>query len=494
MRINRPPRTSFGALNLIFALIVGSASLPAQSPIRFCLSPDIDISLGELAVSDKMIVIDLGGGNYTDGGAPLMGPLQALDHRANSTLVCLESVAGLEADKVVSTALPVFITDGAPADELPSGLVLGGGIASALADQSGQSAGLRCDALTIVQQPNGDSLILLSWDTSVTLPGNSLVDYEVLWGAGEIFFDGSEAGVDPALDLDAAHYLATEDALLLSFDASGVLGNVAFDDEDVLRFDRSQKTWTMAYNASNRNAAWESADLTALFVDRAQVVESTPPVITSITPNFVAARVSPLRIEVDVANLCSASQVEVTQRVSSECLASLTDGDPETLTLDPAPTRPPPVFAAQNQALTSITVELPASVLTNRNCSEQNPDVKSIVVVNPSSPGDCATVAGRSQPQPFFVTTASVPITPNSMGPALTQAGVVNAASFLAGGVSPGEIVSLFGSDLGPAVGLQPEGFDPDTGLLATTLGAVSVSFNGVPAPLFFVRQDQINL
>ena len=58
------PRTSFGALNLIFALIVGSASLPAQSPITFYLSPDIDISLGELAVSDNMIVVDLGGGNY----------------------------------------------------------------------------------------------------------------------------------------------------------------------------------------------------------------------------------------------------------------------------------------------------------------------------------------------------------------------------------------------------------------------------------------------
>ncbi len=46
---------------------------------------------------------------------------------------------------------------------------------------------------------------------------------------------------------------------------------------------------------------------------------------------------------------------------------------------------------------------------------------------------------------------------------------------------------------MGPTTGAQPTGFDPATGLLGSTLAGVSVMFDGQPAPLFFVRADQIN-
>jgi len=85
------------------------------------------------------------------------------------------------------------------------------------------------------------------------------------------------------------------------------------------------------------------------------------------------------------------------------------------------------------------------------------------------------------------------PAEPGPPRPAFTQAGVVSAASFLPGGVAPGEIVSIFGSDMGPLTGVSNGGFDPDTGGLGTTLGGVTVTFDGQPAPLFFVRNDQIN-
>jgi len=78
--------------------------------------------------------------------------------------------------------------------------------------------------------------------------------------------------------------------------------------------------------------------------------------------------------------------------------------------------------------------------------------------------------------------------------PAITVAGVVNAASFAGGGVAPGEIVSLFGSNLGPSAGVSNGGYDPNTGALPTALGEVGVSFDGQAAPLFFVRNDQINV
>jgi len=77
--------------------------------------------------------------------------------------------------------------------------------------------------------------------------------------------------------------------------------------------------------------------------------------------------------------------------------------------------------------------------------------------------------------------------------PAFTASGVVHAASFLAGPIAPGQIVSLFGSNLGPAaaVGLA---LDAATGRISTTRGGVTVLFNDVAGPLFFVRQDQINV
>ncbi len=71
--------------------------------------------------------------------------------------------------------------------------------------------------------------------------------------------------------------------------------------------------------------------------------------------------------------------------------------------------------------------------------------------------------------------------------------GVTSAASFLPGHVAPGQIISIFGVNLGPATGVSAA-LDPATGKLATTLGDTTVLFNNIPGPLFFVRQDQINV
>ena len=77
--------------------------------------------------------------------------------------------------------------------------------------------------------------------------------------------------------------------------------------------------------------------------------------------------------------------------------------------------------------------------------------------------------------------------------PVFTSAGVVNAATFVAGAVAPGQLVSIFGTNLGPADGVGLV-VDPATGRLATTRAGVTVLFNDVPGPLFFVRRDQINV
>ena len=75
--------------------------------------------------------------------------------------------------------------------------------------------------------------------------------------------------------------------------------------------------------------------------------------------------------------------------------------------------------------------------------------------------------------------------------PTLTAAGVANAASYASGSVAPGEIVTLFGSALGPAnlAGLQLT----NPLLVANALAGVHVLFDGVPAPMIYASAGQVS-
>ena len=72
--------------------------------------------------------------------------------------------------------------------------------------------------------------------------------------------------------------------------------------------------------------------------------------------------------------------------------------------------------------------------------------------------------------------------------------GVANSATFKAGGISPGEIVSIYGGpgvSLGPAtpVGLQLT----SAGLVSNQLGGTQVTIGGVAAALTYVSSSQVN-
>ena len=72
--------------------------------------------------------------------------------------------------------------------------------------------------------------------------------------------------------------------------------------------------------------------------------------------------------------------------------------------------------------------------------------------------------------------------------PSVASGGVLNGASFLQGqAVAPGSAVSIFGTGLAAAV--VPASTVP----LSTSIGATSVTFNGIPAPLYFVSAGQVN-
>ncbi|MEK7405329.1 MAG: glycoside hydrolase family 99-like domain-containing protein [Acidobacteriota bacterium] len=68
---------------------------------------------------------------------------------------------------------------------------------------------------------------------------------------------------------------------------------------------------------------------------------------------------------------------------------------------------------------------------------------------------------------------------------------VVNAADYSTGAVAPGELVTLFGSGLGPE---NPTTLQLDTdGRVARLLSGVRVLFDGLPSPLIYVQARQVN-
>ena len=70
--------------------------------------------------------------------------------------------------------------------------------------------------------------------------------------------------------------------------------------------------------------------------------------------------------------------------------------------------------------------------------------------------------------------------------------GIANAAGgSLAGRLAPGELISIYGLHLGPMTPVAAA-FDA-AGFLPTTLGGVQVTINGIPAPLLYVSDTQIN-
>jgi uncharacterized protein (TIGR03437 family) len=74
--------------------------------------------------------------------------------------------------------------------------------------------------------------------------------------------------------------------------------------------------------------------------------------------------------------------------------------------------------------------------------------------------------------------------------PAVRLDCAINAASYRAGTVTPGMIVTLFGLGIGPGEGVIAP---LENGKLPTSVGGVRVLFDGVPASLLYVREDQIN-
>ena len=80
----------------------------------------------------------------------------------------------------------------------------------------------------------------------------------------------------------------------------------------------------------------------------------------------------------------------------------------------------------------------------------------------------------------------------NSSIPTYSLACAGNSASLQIGPISPGELITVFGSGLGPQQGVQANVVPGN--LYPTSMANVQVTFNGTPAPLLWVQDAQINV
>jgi uncharacterized protein (TIGR03437 family) len=147
-------------------------------------------------------------------------------------------------------------------------------------------------------------------------------------------------------------------------------------------------------------------------------------------------------------------------------------------------------------AFTTTTTSNPAGLITvtpsSGTISGSNPATLAIGL----SPTVLATLAAGSYSGTVTISTAnggSQTLTVNltvqpTPPPAIST--ILNAASFTPGAVAPGELVSLFGTNIGPTT---PVGLTNTSGMVPTTLGNTMVTFDGVPAPLIYVSSGQVN-
>ncbi len=263
------------ACSLAAVLLVRSAVLSADAGIPyFAYSTDVTVNLDGWQVDDEGIVTEEAG--VVTGISGIPGAPQAdLDamHENDDGSILLVSV-----DSTVTLPCPPGPMTFGPGDVINFLTCL----KAFSADDLGLS-GVDVDAVSMIEDD-----LLLSFDVSVTLGSVEADDEDLvrwLYPGAALFFDGSAAGVPPELDLNAAHLLRNGH-LLLSFDGSGTVGGIDFDDEDILEYDPAGSTWQLAWDGSARHPN----ELPPADIDALVVFEHSPTVTPTDTQTATRTR------------------------------------------------------------------------------------------------------------------------------------------------------------------------------------------------------------
>jgi hypothetical protein len=240
-------------LTCAVSLLVGGTAL-AQPPIdSVSISPDVDVGLAGTFAADEDVAVDNLLGVVLPaslGSIPKNAAVKAYHLLANGEqLFALDTTAYLPGPLLVEQR-DIVRYDGAAYT-----LEFDGSTA-------GVPNGVAVDAVSMTDSGQ----LLLSFETTAQLGGVVAADEDVVGWNGASFFmalDLSAEGVSEALDTDAIHDLQ-DGRGAFSFDGSGVVGGVPFDDEDVLMLDVGASTWTLEYDGSAQHAALAAADVEAV--------------------------------------------------------------------------------------------------------------------------------------------------------------------------------------------------------------------------------------
>jgi hypothetical protein len=227
--------------------------ISSQAQDLVLLSPDTTVELAGSTFEDQDVVTD------DQLGTVSLVPLGALPNASEISAYHLFA----DGDQLYSLDTTQELGGGLIAS--PADVVRYNGVTDTLvfdASAEGVPDGAILDAVGV--HSSGD--LVLSFDTTVDLGAVTADDEDVVRFDGATFsllFDGSSEGVHAGLDLDGVE--ARPGGLLwASFDGSGSLGGVDFDDEDILAFDPGGPTWTLVYDGSTLHAALAAADVVAV--------------------------------------------------------------------------------------------------------------------------------------------------------------------------------------------------------------------------------------
>ncbi len=205
------------------------------------------------------------------------------------------------------------------------------------------------------------------------------------------------------------------------------------------------------------------APQTAPYVGKITIVASGPPVVVksqTITVNLTVNSVAPTIASVWPTSLPlggGAAWVTIIGTNFYSATVVEVQGINGTLT--------PKLLSA-----TELSVQIPALLLAA-------PTTLNMIVSNPA-PG------GASTPNALSAITVANPT-------AIFTNGVVSAASYASDAVSPGELVTIFGTNIGPNI---PAPMMVTNGYVATTLGGVLVTVDTQNAPIVFASLNQVTI
>jgi uncharacterized protein (TIGR03437 family) len=241
----------------------------------------------------------------------------------------------------------------------------------------------------------------------------------------------------------------------------------------------------LSFTAAVAGAAWmQVSPASGVLIPGAQV-----PLMVTVDPTGLNPQAAPytgkITISAPGASSTSKQQTVTVSLTVNAVTPTLSNIWPSSVPLNATATtitiRGANFYSASVAKVSGVTAPLATTVLS--------PDV--LLAVVPAALLNTATTLNVlvSNPAPGG---DSIPL-PLSVGAGATIQGVVNAASQQAGSVAPGELVTLYGADIGPTTPGTLADAD-NNGFVDTTLGTMTATVDGQPAPLIYAGQNQITL